>query len=107
MDEKLLNELMEPITADNIHELKPGEWIWDNQDIGRREHRRTLDPKTVVEKIGFRQIHILDLDLYPRWSSHPFMLSSIEVDGYKWEYFEYGRYYKFKKRGGSDVRTLL
>lgn len=103
MDANMLRELMEPITADNIHELKPGEWIWDNQDIGRREHRRTLNPETVVEKIGFRQIHILDLDLYPRRSSKPFMLSSIEVDGYKWEYFEYGRYYKFKKRGGSSM----
>lgn len=92
-----LMKLMEPINMDNMHELKPGEWIWDSECVNRREHRRTLYQETIIEPIGFRQIHILDLDLFPRWSSKPFMLSTIDGDGYIWQYFQIGRFYKFKK----------
>lgn len=89
---------LEPITEDMVEELKEGEWIWDNKLVTRREHTQTLWPDAVEEPYGFRQIHILS-DLWPRWSSMPFMLSDHDRGGYTWEYFEDGRYYRFKKKG--------
>lgn len=92
-------DLFEPITYENIRELKPGEWIWDSKTISRREHSRTLWPEAIEEPIGFRQIHILDRKDFPRFSSKPFMLSDIDSShgGYTWTYFELGRFYKFRK----------
>lgn len=96
--------LFEPITRNNIHELEPGEWIWDNAQINRREHRRSLWPESIVEPIGFRQIHIIDPSSIPM--SKPFMLSTI--DGrhhyYSWEYFSENRYYRFKRRKLDDIQ---
>ena len=96
--------LFELITEDNISELKEGEWIWDNKPIERREHRLSLDSKTIVEPIGFRLIHVLDVKLYPRWSSKPFMLSSIDGyrQGYEWTYFDSDRFYRIKKESKND-----
>ena len=91
--------LFEPITYDNIHELKPGEWIWDNKTEPRRAHKRTVYNESVVEPIGFRLVHILDIDW--RWSNKPFMLSSVDNVGFgsgmSWVCFEQNRFYKFKK----------
>lgn len=89
--------IFEPITFDNLHELNPGEWIWDNKLIFRRDHKRSIYPDMIEEPIGFRQIHILDIDSIPFLK--PFMLSSIDGGhGYHtWEIFEDGRFYKFRK----------
>lgn len=89
---------LEPITRENIHLLKEGDWIWDNNTIIRYEHGLGLHPKKIEERIGFRQIHILDLKLYPQWSSKPFMLSSIDKGIYQWTYFEEGRFFMFKRK---------
>lgn len=94
-------DLFEPITYENIHELEPGEWIWDDKQTARREHRMTLDPKSIVEPMGFRQIHILDFEM-----SKPFMLSRFDGfhTGYEWVFFEPGRFYKFKKKKGRGKK---
>lgn len=92
---------LEPITHENIYDLEPGEWIWDNKSVTRRVHERCLDDKIITEPIGFRQIDILDLAGFSVINTHPFMLSSIDdirgLRGYRWEYFEPGRFYRFKK----------
>ena len=91
--------LLEPITYENLHELHPGEWIWDDEKHARRAHKATIYNESVVEPIGFRQIHILDLKNFPMYSSKPFMLSSIDNIGFgrgtEWVYFKEGRFYKF------------
>jgi hypothetical protein len=88
---------MEPITPENIHELTPGEWIWDNETISRRDHKRQIGDDRVTEPIGFRQIHILDADENRYWMQ-PFMLSTIDSrDSHVWEHLEPNRFYKFKK----------
>lgn len=93
----MYKDLLEPITIDMVKELQPGEWIWDDKPIMRSVHKLTLSRETVVEPIGFRQIHILSSD-FPGWSNKPFMLTDTERGYYKWEYFERGRYYRFKKK---------
>lgn len=94
--------LFEPITAETLKDLKPGEWIWDNEKIFRSEHKRTLNADTVIEPKGFRQIHIIDLKDFPRFSSKPFMLSAVAGSyrdgGYVWTYFEENRFYRLKER---------
>ena len=92
--------LLEPITRDNLCELQPGEWIWDNKQIERRAHKRSLGDEFVTEPVGFRQIDILDLDLYPRYSSKPFLLTNLHFDhahSASWEYFEEGRFFMLKR----------
>ena len=90
---------LELITFENLHELKPGEWIWDSKIITRRAHKRSIYVESVQEPTGFRQIHILDIDSIP--TSKPFMLSSIDNIGFgngdEWVCFEINRFYKFKK----------
>ena len=91
-------KFLEPISPYNIYQLEPGEWIWDNKLVTRRIHERCLDDKTTVEPIGFRQIDILDLKSFGVFNSRPFMLSSIDnIEGSRWECFEPGRFYRFKK----------
>lgn len=85
-----------PITRENIYTLKPGDWIWDDKLIERREHKRSLYSEKITEPIGFRQIHILDLDGFRSWNNKPFMLSSIDsthYSNYSWVYFEENRFY--------------
>lgn len=84
-----------PITRENIYTLKPGDWIWDDKLIERREHKRSLYDEKITEPIGFRQIHILDFDGFHSWNNKPFMLSDIDSDhsGYRWVYFEENRFY--------------
>ena len=95
-------DLMEPITPENLHELTPGEWIWDNDAISRRDHKRQISDGRVTEPIGFRQIHILDADENRYWMQ-PFMLSTIDSRGsHVWEHLEPNRYYKFKKKKETD-----
>lgn len=97
-----ISKLLEPITFDNLKDLTPGEWIWDSKLISRRAHIRSLGDERITEPIGFRQIHILDLDLFPTYSSNPFMLSDIDnkiIAGPTWVFFEEGRFFKFKKKG--------
>lgn len=90
--------IFELITHENIHELHPGEWIWDNKPQARRAHKRSIYNESILEPIGFRQIHILDLETHPK--TKPFMLSSIDNIGFgsgtSWVYFEPNRFYKFK-----------
>lgn len=91
--------LFETITRENVFELEPGEWIWDNSIITRHAHERYLDERYIHEPVGFRQIDILNLDLFPTWSSKPFMLSTIDRYGEReWVYFEEGRFYRFKRK---------
>lgn len=93
-----------PITYENIYALKPGEWIWDDKLIDRREHKRSLDNVTITEPIGFRQIHILDLkDFGTMWNTKPFMLSDIDRGNgsHEWTYFEEGRFYMFPRKGDT------
>lgn len=95
-------DLMEPITPENIHELTPGEWIWDDEIISRRIHKRQLGDERIKEPIGFRQVHILDADENRYWMQ-PFMLSTIDSrDSHVWEHLEPNRYYKFKKKKETD-----
>ena len=93
--------LLELITTENIHELQPGEWIWDSKLIERREHARSLNHKTITEPIGFRQIDILDLKVFQRFSWTPFMLTNIDSSyphrPHSWVYWENNRFYRFKK----------
>ena len=96
----ILEDIMEPITFDNISELKSGDWIWDNKQINRPPHGYAFTSMDMIsEAIGFRQIHIIDLKKFPSWSSKPFMLSDFDSqhNGYHWTHFEPGRFYKFKK----------
>ena len=97
MTEKQLSELFVPITRDNIYQLEPGEWIWDSATISRRVHKQTLSDERVTEPIGFRQVDILDLKLWPRWSSTPFTLSNTDTGRSFWTYFEEGRFFMFKR----------
>ena len=97
-------KFLEPITVDNIYELEPGEWIWDNCLVTRLVHERCLDKKITKEPIGFRQIDILNLKSFGVFNIHPFMLSSIDnIRGSSWEYFEPGRFYRFKKEESDNV----
>lgn len=92
--------LLEPITSENLSELTAGEWIWDNKPIKRKVHRRTLDDEYITEPIGFRIVHILDLKDYPKFSSKPFFLSTIDspyCSSFEWKVFEKGRYFRFKR----------
>lgn len=98
-------DLFVPITFENIYALKPGEWIWDDKEVEKRVHRRTLGGETLMEPIGFRQIHVLDLkDFGTIFNSKPFMLSHYDHandwrhGGAHWEYFEEGRFYMFKSK---------
>ena len=88
-------EFLEPIIYENLHELQPGEWIWDNRLVLRRKHDRSLGNGVVSEPIGFRQIHILDLKNLS-YGDKLFMLS--EIGGYEWTYFELNRFYRFKRK---------
>ena len=107
LPDKIIN-LLEPITYENIKELSPGEWIWDNKQIKKYPHRRTLfSDSTTFEAAGFRQIHILDLDNL-KFSNKPFMLS-LSANGLRyrqfiseWVYFEEGRFYRFKKEVNNE-----
>ena len=96
-----------PITRENIYTLKPGEWIWDDKIIERREHKRSLWSEKVKEPIGFRQIHILDLDGFATgWNTKPFMLSDIDSHmpgGPIWVYFEEGRFYMLARNLDGEV----
>ena len=106
LPDKIIN-LLEPITHENIEELSPGEWIWDNKQIEKCPHRRTLSSdSTIFEAAGFRQIHILDLDNLNL--KRPFMLS-LSANGLRyrqfiseWVYFEEGRFYRFKKEVNNE-----
>lgn len=90
---------LEPITRENIHMLTPGEWIWDDKLIERREHKLSLSPEIITEPIGFRQIHILNLKDFGTYSNKPFMLSDIDSyhHHYRWVHFEDGRFYMTKR----------
>lgn len=96
-------QLFEPITYENISELVPGEWIWDNKVETKLAHEASLYHKTfVLEPVGFRQVHILRLSDFPRFTSKPFMLSTVgytsyNPNPYEWVIFEEGRFYRFKK----------
>lgn len=97
-------DILELITFENLHELKPGEWIWDNKIITRRAHKRSIYCESVQEPTGFRQIHILDIESIP--TLKPFMLSNIDNIGFgsgsEWVHFEINRFYKFKNKERKD-----
>lgn len=89
---------LEPITQYMLEELEAGEWIWDNELVIKREHRQNLWPEDIKEPYGFRQIHIIDIPSARYWYFCPkLMLSDYKRGGYNWEYFEEGRYFRFKK----------
>lgn len=86
-----------PITRDNICTLKPGDWIWDDKPVERRVHKRSIYEDKTVEPIGFRQIHILDIEGFIKGCDNkPFSLSDFDSDsgGYNWVFFEENRFYK-------------
>lgn len=87
-----------PITMNNIHELKPGDWIWDDKKVERARHAQCLDGSVIFEPCGFRIIHILRLDRSV-YDNKLFMLSDIDRGSisYTWEYFEEGRFFMFEK----------
>ena len=89
-------KFMEPITYENIHELKEGDWIWDDKAVSKRAHGRHLHHGEFMEAAGFRQIHILDIENFPRFSVKPFYLSGCNGVRDFWEYFEPERFYKFR-----------
>jgi hypothetical protein len=91
--------LLEPLTHEDVYKLKPGDWIWDNKFVERRVHRRSLFDEKMMEPIGFRLVHILDLEAFTRYSNKPFMLSNIDqyMRSYSWEPFIEGRYFKIRE----------
>lgn len=97
---------LEPITEDMIEELKEGEWIWDNELVNRREHRQTLQGKDIQEPYGFRQIHIISITSLIYYTSTKLMLTDHTRGYYIWEYFEEGRFYRFKKKEGEQANDL-
>lgn len=90
-------DLLEPITCENILELTPGEWIWDDKSTIREAHKASIYSESVVEPVGFRQVHILTAEYFSRYGIKPFMLSSIDTAA-EWLYFEEGRFYRFKRK---------
>ena len=92
-----LMSIMKPITEENLSELKPGEWIWDNMLTAKNAHKRTLKYEKITEPVGFRQVHILDITGFRKATDKPFMLSDHTQGGNKWVHFEEGRFFKFKK----------
>ena len=91
-------QFLEPITYENIQELEPGEWIWDNKIVERDIHERNLTYKTINESMGFRQIDILDLDGFGGAFNHrPFFLSNVDRYGCRWESFKENRFYRFRR----------
>ena len=91
-------ELMEPITLDNIHKLKPGEWIWDNRVVHRLAHKSSFDNEHISEPTGFRQIHILDVGDLGSYTHHPFMLSNVySAVGASWVTWSEGRFWRFRE----------
>lgn len=99
MSDKDLMNLLEPITRKNIHELKPGEWIWDNWHVYRMGHTRESMYAHVPERIGFRMISLLDLK-YFEYSNKPFMLTDVDDGrtGGVWPTFKEDRFYRFKRK---------
>ena len=91
-------EFLEPITAENLSELSPGEWIWDNSSVLRRVHNYDLSENLITEPAGFRQIHILDTKEFYKFGNKPFMLTSLRSNGYEWVYFIEDRFYRFKRK---------
>ena len=97
------SKLVEQIRYQNISELIPGEWIWDNKIESKLAHEVSMyHDKFILEPVGFRQVHILRLDDFPMFTSKPFMLSKnndihYSTNHYVWEYFEEERFYRFKK----------
>lgn len=91
-------KFLEPITYHNLDELRPGEWIWDNDEVEKSEHSRSLFSPNILEPIGFRQIHILDVKGYKQYGGALWMLSNWSRGYYKWDYFSEGRYYRFKRK---------
>lgn len=98
-------QFLEPITYDNIRELHPGEWIWDNKIVERDAHERNLYSEIIKEPMGFRQIDILDLSGFGVFNYRPFFLSNAYKDGAKWEYFEGNRFYRFKRIENMSKET--
>lgn len=96
------SDFLEPITYENLSELKEGDWIWDDKVEVRKAHGRILNPLDILEPYGFRQIHILDPSIRP-W--RPFMLSDRDNGYYVWTDFELGRFYKFKSKGEKEHET--
>lgn len=97
---EILIDILEPITYDNLYELQEGEWIWDSKIVEKRDHGRHLNTPFIEEQIGFRQIQILDIDYFVKYGGQTFMLTT--SNNYKnnirtWEYFEPGRYFRFKR----------
>ena len=93
-------ELLEPITRDDICDLEEGEWIWDNKLHFHRAFGRNIERREIRIPIGFREIQILDTELYPRYSSKPFMLSGSNHNGKggcEWVHFEEGRFFRLRK----------
>lgn len=90
-------QFLEPITYENIQELEPGEWIWDNKIVERRVHKRDLTGEAIKEPMGFRQIDILQVTSFGVFNHIPFMLSNVYKAGAKWESFEENRFYRFKR----------
>lgn len=95
--------LFEEITPENVMDLKPGEWIWDNELIKRDEHRVCLNAKQIDEPIGFRLIRILNLKDAGGYYTKPFFLSSIDHGTSDfWTCLEPKRFYKFKKENSKN-----
>ena len=92
-----LMKILEPITAENLNELRPGEWIWDRQLIVKNAHKRTMRVETIIEPVGFRQIHILNVDDYPRKTTKPFLLSDSIQGGNFWTEFKEGIFFRIKR----------
>ncbi len=88
--------LFEPITRSNLDRLKEGEWIWDNRLTTRPAHGRSLSGEEIEEPIGFRQVHIVKTG--DPYFSKQLMLSDIHRGGYRWEYLDAWRFYKFKEK---------
>lgn len=108
MMNEILKTIMEPITYENINELEPGDWIWDNMPVEKRAHERTpinrIEDVRITEPYGFRQIHIMEKE--PTTTNTPFALSTTAIPSYanyEWVFFEDGkdRFYKFKNNTSS------
>ena len=96
-----LMKVLEPITAENLSELRPGEWIWDNKKVRKHPGERIYEP------IGFRKIGTLNVDFYFTGSNpSPFSLSSIQKGRDIWVKFEEGRFFRFKWSMLENIEDL-
>lgn len=91
-------DMLEPITRENFRETRLEEWIWDNKYVYWSDssyvHREQPN--------GFRKVLEISSWYHLDFPDSPWRLSSTHVCGGVLEYFEEGRFYRFKRKGETE-----